>query len=277
MRLSLIAASTFAALITLPALAEEAAAPSPVTGNFSVVSDYRFRGLSQSYKLPAVQGGIDYVSPVGVYAGTWLSSISGNQYINGASLEWDMYGGYRGTIVEDLSYDVGGLYYYYPGAHYANAAKTKYNNFEVYGALTYKWITAKYSHTLTNFFGTKNETYGGACEYAVVGGNADNCFTAEPGNSKGSGYFDLSANFPIAEKLTLNTHVGHQSVKNYSKLAYTDWKLGVTYDLSGWALGAAVIGTNAKKGFWYACKTSDANSCKKIGENTLVLSVSKTF
>ena len=71
--------------------------------------------------------------------------------------------------------------------------------------------------------------------------------------------------------------MGHQTVKNYRKLAYTDWKLGVTKDVSGWALGAAVIGTNAKKGFWYVCEVSDANSCKKIGANTLVLSGSKTF
>lgn len=274
MRLSMIAASLFAALVTVPAIAEEAAAPSPVTGNFSIVSDYRFRGISQSYKQPAVQGGIDFTSASGVYLGTWLSSISGNQYTNGASLEVDMYGGYRGTIAGDLGYDVGGLYYYYPGAYYNVAAKTKYNNFEVYGALTYKWASLKYSRTATNFFGTKNDTYGGACESSAVGGDASNCFTAEPGNSKGSGYFDLSANIPVSEKLTLNTHLGHQSVKNYGKLAYSDWKVGVTYDLSGWAVGAALIGTNAKKGFWYACNTS---SCKKIGENTVVLSVSKTF
>lgn len=277
MRFSTIVISLLSILPALPVLADEAPASSSLTGNFGIVSDYRFRGISQSYKLPAVQGGIDYVHSSGAYVGTWMSSISGNQYMNGSSLEWDVYGGYRGMISGDLGFDVGGLYYYYPGAHYANTDKTKYDNFEFYAALTYKWVSLKYSHTLTNFFGTKNETYGGSCENPTIGGNPDNCFEATPGSSRGSGYLDLSANYPLSEKLTLNAHLGHQMVKHYGKLDYTDWKLGVTYDLSGWALGAAVVGSNAKKGFWYACKSSDAGSCKKIGENTVVLSVGKTF
>lgn len=277
MRLSTIALSLLGVLSALPALAEEAPAPNPLTGNFSIVSDYRFRGISQSYKLPAVQGGIDYTHSSGAYVGTWLSNVSGNQYPNGASLEWDLYGGYRGTISGDLGYDVGGLYYYYPGSHYNVAAKTKFDNFELYAALTYKWASLKYSHTLTNFFGTNKDTYGGLCENTVVGGNASNCFDADPGNSRGSGYIDLSANYPLSEKLVLNAHLGHQMVKNYGKLDYTDWKLGVTYDLSGWAVGAAFVGSNAKKGFWSACKVSDAGSCKKIGENTVLVSIGKTF
>jgi len=282
MRASLIAVSVLTALVTFPAFADDvpaaasapAAEPSPLTGNFSIVSDYRFRGISQSYKLPAVQGGLDYTHSSGAYVGTWMSSVSGNMYTNGASLEWDMYGGYRATIAGDLGFDVGGLYYYYPGAHFADPGKTKFNNFELYGALTYKWASFKYSRTVTNYFGTKTETYGNSCENAAVGGNTSNCLGT--GNSKGSDYFDLSGNIPLTEKLTLNTHLGHQSIKNYSKMAYTDWKIGATYDLSGWAVGAALIGTNAKKGFWYTCETN-GSSCKKVGENTVVLSVSKTF
>lgn len=279
--LSLAPAISFAQTAPAAEAAPAAAAPaSPhtLTGNLTLASDYRFRGISQTFKRPAIQGGVDYGHSSGLYLGTWASNVSGNQYLNGNGMEWDFYGGYKGTISGDFGFDVGGLYYWYPGAHYADSGKTKYDNFELYGAVSWKWLSLKYSHTLTNFFGTKTATYGGVCENSAVGGDDDNCFRADPGNSKGSGYWDLTANYPLMDKLTLVGHVGHQSVKHYSKLNYTDWKLGVTYDLNGWMLGAAYVDTNANKGFWNACKTSSPTlDCKKLGEATLVVTVGKTF
>lgn len=274
MRVNMIAASLIAAFATLPAFAEDAAAPavaadaaapaaapaSPIVGNFAIVSDYRFRGISQTYKQPAVQGGLDYTHSSGAYAGTWMSNVSGNSYNNGASLEWDLYGGYRQTIVDKLGFDVGGLYYYYPGAFYTADGKTKYNNFETYAALTYDWASLKYSYAVTNFFGTKTATAG----------------AFGSGDSKGSGYLDLSANIPLMDKLTFNAHVGHQSVKHYNKMAYTDWKAGLTYDLTGWQVGAAIVGTNARDEVYTTCDTTGGH-CKKTGTNTLVLSVGKSF
>lgn len=278
MRLPILASALLSAFAALPALAAEEmpASPHSFTGNMSIVSDYRFRGISQTYGLPAVQGGLDYSHSSGAYVGTWLSNVSGNQYYNGASLEMDVYGGYK-LPLGDFTLDLGALYYYYPGAHYGVAAKTKYDNLEAYVGLSYKVVSFKYSHTLSNFFGVNKDTYGGACQSTTVGGDGGDCFDADPGKSSGSGYFDLSANIPLSEKLTLNSHLGYQSVANYGKLNYTDWKLGATYDLNGWGLGAAIVGSSAKKGFYYACKVSDSGSCKKTGENTLVLSVSKAF
>lgn len=275
MRKTLIA-SALAAISAIPALAIAADAP-PVTGNFTIASDYRFRGISQTYKLPAVQGGIDYAHSSGAYVGTWMSNVSSNSYPNGASLEWDMYAGFKTEVAKDTTVDVGVLYYYYPGAKYNTATRDdKYNNTELYIAGSYKWLTAKYSYTLSDFFGTKTSTYGGVCENPTYG-NGGNCISADPGGSKGSGYLDLTAAYPITDKLTLNAHIGHQKIKNYSQLDYTDWKLGVSYDLNGWSLSAAYIDTNANKGFYYTCETGNAASCKKLGEGTIVLSVGKTF
>jgi len=87
-----------------------------LTGNLTIVSDYRFRGISQSYRLPAVQGGIDYTHSSGFYLGNWNSSVSGNSYNNGASLETDLYGGYRFEPMKDVTADLGVLFYIYPGA-----------------------------------------------------------------------------------------------------------------------------------------------------------------
>lgn len=252
MRMSIIAVALLSALSNLTAKAEEAPATT-FTGNLSVVSDYRFRGISQTYKLPAIQGGLDYSHASGFYIGTWMSNVSSNSYSNGNSMEWDGYGGYR-FPVGPVTLDFGGLYYYYPGAHYTGT-DTKYDNFDLYGAATWKWLTFKYSYTVTDFFGIKEETYGG-------------------GDSKGSVYYDLSANVPISEKFSLNAHIGRQTVENYGYLSYTDWKLGATYDLSGWLLSAAYIDTNASDEWYVACNDKD---CKKTGSSTVVVSLSKTF
>jgi len=261
--------------------AQTAAAPAPasphtLTGNLALATDYRFRGISQTYKLPAVQGGIDYSHASGFYLGTWASNVSGNQYPNGASLEWDFYGGYKSAISGDLGFDVGLLYYWYPGAHYNVSTKDKFNNTELYGALTYIGMSLKYSHTLSDFFGVKTNTYGGSCQSALTG-DATDCFAAAPGGSKGSGYLDFTVNYTINDKLELVGHVGHQSVRHYGKLNSTDWKLGLDYDLNGWVLGAAYVDTNAKKGWYTVSDPGSPASYKKVGEATLVLSVSKAF
>lgn len=279
MRKSLIAAS-LAALSAFPMIAAAAdapASPHTFTGNLTIASDYRFRGISQTYKNPAVQGGIDYTHASGFYLGTWLSNVSGNQYLNGAGLEWDVYGGFKFAATKDLTLDIGVLQYYYPGAKYGVPTADKYDNTELYVGATWKWLSAKYSYTTSDFFGTKTATYGGVCENANVGGNAANCLPANPGGSKGSGYLDVSAAYPINDKLTLLAHVGRQTVANYGALSYTDWKLGLNYDLNGWTLGAAYIDTNANKGFWAACELSTPTNCKKLGESTVVVSVSKSF
>jgi hypothetical protein len=237
-----------------------------------IASDYRFRGISQTFLQPAIQGGVDYSHASGIYLGNWDSSVSGLSYANGAGIEMDFYGGWKGAVAKDVTLDVGLLQYYYPNAKIVSGAgtKTKYDTLELYVGASYKWFTAKYSHTLSDYFGVKTDTFGGVCNKDGV-----DCFDAAPGNSKGSGYLDLSASYEIMPKLTLVAHVGQQKVKNYSKLDYTDYKLGVTYDMQGWLLGGAIIGTNADEKFYYL--TDQSNKTQEIGKAGVVLSVSKTF
>ena len=64
--------SAFAA----PAFAEEAPASAHTfTGNVGFVSDYVFRGISQTQNHPAIQGGFDYNHASGFYVGTWASNV----------------------------------------------------------------------------------------------------------------------------------------------------------------------------------------------------------
>src|SRR5690606_32641568 len=99
----LIAASATAFAFAVPAAAfaqaDAPAAQSPhtFTGNFALVSDYRFRGISQTDRDPAIQGGFDYAHSSGFYIGNWNSSVTTDLYNGGAGLEMDFYAGFKPT------------------------------------------------------------------------------------------------------------------------------------------------------------------------------------
>ena len=235
--------------------ADAAPAPTPehtFTGNIGFFSQYIFRGLSQTDRDPALQGGLDYAHSSGLYAGTWASNISWlkenastasplvtqGSYNRGGSLEWDFYGGYKMTF-GDFGVDVGTLYYWYPGK--INPAVQgltpgievpKADTWEVYSGVSWKWLTAKLSVSIMDkTFGVRD--------------------------TRGTAYLDLSANVPLGDfykpltGLTLNAHWGWQKYRgtdprnnayyaaafggrtpdNDDIFSYKDVKLGVTYAL----------------------------------------------
>lgn len=116
--LPLVLASAATLLAATPAFAQ-ATAPAPeytLGYNVGVVTDYRYRGISQSRLDPALQGGIDFSHKSGFYVGAWASTI---KWIKDAgaskgSMELDLYAGYKGEIAKDLGFDVGYLRYEYP-------------------------------------------------------------------------------------------------------------------------------------------------------------------
>lgn len=251
-----------------PAVTEKS--PYALSANLGLVSDYRFRGISQSYRLPAVQGGFDLTHTSGLYLGNWDSSVSGNSYNNGASLEMDLYGGYRFEPVKDLNADVGLLFYVYPGARLNIApgvpGHTRYDNTEVYASLGSGPISAKLSVALTDYFGLKAETAG----YAYAAALADH------GSSRGTAYVELNYSLDLGHQLTGTAHVGRTIVRHYQELSYTDLKLGLSRELLGVTLGAALVATDASRHL-YQVADAGGNSPKKTGTPTLVVSVLKTF
>jgi uncharacterized protein (TIGR02001 family) len=235
-------ATALAAAAALPGLASaQATSPHSVSGNMGIFSDYRFRGFSQTFEQPAIQGGIDYSHASGFYLGNWNSNVSSLVYTDG-SIEMDFYGGYK-FDAGPIGLDVGLLQYYYPGAA---AGGVKYDTVEAYVAGSWKWVTLKYSVTTGDFFGVPD--------------------------SDGSGYLDLSASYEVAPKLTLSAHYGKQTVKNNSAADYADYKLGLSYDLGGWALGLAYIDTDTTGNF-----TNAAGETKDLAKSTVVFSVGKSF
>ena len=271
--LSLLCAAAAAQTQTPGEASATAVAPAPtpaVTGNFNVVSDYRFRGLAQSWGQPAVQGGIDYTHASGFYLGNWNSSVSSNSYNNGASLEMDLYGGYRFEPVKDWAVDIGVLRYQYPGARLNSAPGTptgeKYDNTELYVGLTQGPFNAKLSYAVTDYFGLNSTTAG----YAYW-----NSLPAR-GDSKGTTYLDLNYNADMGNQLTLGLHLGYTSVHNYGELSYADYKLSLAKAVGGFNLGLALVGTNADTTFYQAGNSAGMDP-QKLGKTALVLSVGKTF
>ena len=247
------------------AVAQTAAPASPhsLTGNMTLATDYRFRGISQTFRGPTLQGGFDYSHSSGLYLGNWNSNVSTNQFNNGAGIEIDIYGGYKWEVAKGVTADVGLLYYYYPGAEIA-ALRKKYNNGEIYFGGTWQWLSVKYSYGLTDFFGLNGTT-------------SNALFTLAPnGSSKGSGYLDITGNWEVAPKTTLTAHVGRQTIKNYGAASYTDYKLGIAKDYGFATVGLAVVGSNANAA-QYTITSTGGTSIRDVGRPSAVLSVSKTF
>jgi uncharacterized protein (TIGR02001 family) len=247
MRKSLLGLSLAAALAAPGLASAQAAASSPhtVAGNATLASDYRFRGLTQTFEEPAFQGGFDYTHSSGFYAGNWNSNISDTLYA-GSPLEMDFYAGWKPTF-GPITADIGVLYYFYPGSD--SPALGKIDNTEVYVGATWKWISLKYFHAVSDFF-------------------------AAP-DTKGSNYIDLTASLDLGRGFGVVGHVGHQKVKNFGDLDYTDYKLGVTKDIGGWVFGLAYIDTDAEEALYTF--TNAVGKAVNIGDATVVLSVSKTF
>ncbi len=110
--------SAFAIAIATPAVAQDTAPSNPaitVSGSVGVVSDYRFRGVSQSDEEIAVQGGITIAHDSGFYVGTWGSNLAGWGTFGGANLELDLIGGFKTKLGEGTTLDVGLTWYMYPG------------------------------------------------------------------------------------------------------------------------------------------------------------------
>lgn len=245
----LTAASTVLAALLATAgassFAQTAATPeSTLSYNIGAVTDYRYRGISQSRLKPAVSGGVDFSHASGAYVGVWASSIQWVKDAGGdGKVEVDIYGGYKGAA-GPVSYDVGVLTYQYPSA----ALSVSPNTTEIYGAATMGPATLKYSHALTNTFGFAN--------------------------SKNSGYLDLSATFDVGNGFTVVPHIGRQRIAGSGNgdFSYTDFSVAVTKDFGkGLSVTATVLGTDAKDGSYIT------PAGKNTGKNGVTLGVKYAF
>jgi uncharacterized protein (TIGR02001 family) len=204
-----------AVAVAASTLATPALANNSLAFNVGAVTDYRYRGISQSRLKPALQGGLDYTAG-SFYVGAWGSTIQWIKDGGGkADVEIDLYGGYKFELAKGTLLDLGVLTYQYP----SNGLKPSANTTEVYGALTFGPVTAKYSQSTSNLFGFAG--------------------------SKGSGYLDITGTFEVAG-ITVTPHIGRQTVKKNSAYTYTDYSITLSKEMAGVVWSAALIDTNTK-------------------------------
>jgi uncharacterized protein (TIGR02001 family) len=257
-----LSAIALAAAATLSSGTVLAQAPAPaatpdivVTGNFSITSDYRFRGISQNNLDPAVQGGFDVAHSSGLYIGTWGSNVSRWAATDTGSLELDLYGGYKFEVA-GMPLDVGVISYMYP----SSLKNGKVNTQEAYVGTAFGPATFKVSYVIgEDYFGT----------------------TADGKSASGTTYYDLTLGKEIAPKLTASIHAGYTDYKesafSYSgKMSYSDYNVGLAYDLNGFILSAKYFWNDAKAGTKAYATSADAPT-GNLAKDGFAVSLTKAF
>ncbi len=193
------------------------AATADVTGSVAFTTDYVFRGISQTDENPAVQGALNYNHESGVYAGIWGSNVDFNDGSD-ASMELDAYLGYAGSM-DALGYDVGAIYYAYPGAD------ADYDYWELKGTVSYSFENAALAPKLS-----------GSIFYSPD-------FFLETGTAV---YYTAGLTLNLPEAFALNMSVGYQDLDDDQNAVddYTDWKVGVSKELAGLLFDLSYTDTN---------------------------------
>lgn len=216
-------------------------AQADISANAALVSDYRFRGISQSNENAAIQAGFDYGFENGFYVGTWGSSVDFDSVVDySGSLELDFYGGWGREVGENSSIDVGYIYYAYPGDD--NGADGDYQ--EIYFNYSWKDLGLGVAYS--------DDYYGGTGKFWYLQANYD---------------------WSFAENWALALHAGYNdfdedSILSSDKGSYVDYSVGVTWSVVGVDLGLAWVGSDLDE---------DDVFDTSWGDDTAVFSISKSF
>ena len=198
---------------------EEAEGPITISGGATIVSDYRFRGVSLSDKDFAFQPTLTVSHESGFYVGIWASNIAANV---GDDVEVDLYAGFAGG--DAVTYDIGATYYVYPGV-------SGINYYEVIGKI------------------------GTGIGPATVGATV--AYVPEQDNVGGDDNIYVAANAAIAlpdSPISIVGSVGFEDGAFADEKI--DWSLGLTAEVAGFTVGAAYVDTNRRTTF--AFKDSSA-------------------
>ncbi|WGL15154.1 TorF family putative porin [Microbulbifer bruguierae] len=188
------------------------------SANVGVVSDYRFRGVSQTDGGPAVQGGVDLDLGNGVYLGTWASQVDFAWGMDETKFEQDFYAGYAGETAGGMGYDVGYIYYAYHGSDWDEDYQ------EVYGSLSFGDASVGFAYSDDYWAKT------GSFMYLSAGYS-----------------FALPSDIALDLSAGLNMFDEEVGFLNGSD-SYIDYSVSVGKEFGGLALSASVVGTDASKG-----------------------------
>jgi uncharacterized protein (TIGR02001 family) len=222
------------------------AAQAELTGTITGVSDYDFRGITQTGHDPALQGSIDYAHDSGFYVGAWASSSLDFGNCCDENYEIDYYGGFRGG--DAVTFDVGAIYYSYPGT----SVNVDYP--EIYGGLGWQWLSGKVWYSPD--FGSTGDT---------------------------AWYYEVNGNWSLPANFGLSAHIGYSDGDYWDSAyngSYSDWAVGVTYALGHFTLGLKWIDGSDLEDLDDFCPGTSCGNINKDAFSTdarAVFSVSTTF
>lgn len=218
------------------------------SANVALSTDYRFRGISQTTEDPALSGGFDYAyTPLGFYAGVWASNLDfGVPDPDPADLEIDYYAGFSGEVGQGIGWDIGGLYYSYPGSD-TGPGVADYDYFEVYGSLGYDFGSFDVSGGLSY-----------SPDYFFESGDAL--------------YVSADVGIPLPGDFSLAGHIGHQSIDDNAQFGtpdYLDWSVGVSKSYGIFSFDLSYVDTELSKAECFG----GASSC----DSTVIFTISAGF
>lgn len=212
--------------------------PGEFSGNVGIGTDYTFRGVSQTDENPAIQGGFDWSHESGVYLGVWGSNVDFDDG-DEATLEMDFYGGIAGEV-SGITWDVGVIYYAYPGAN---------------DNLDYDYVEGKVA--LGYDFGVAS--IGGSVFYSPE-------FFGDSGDAV---YAELAAAAPLPYGFGIEGLVGHQWIDDNATFGlpdYLTWTIGLTYSIEGFDLALSYVDTDIS-----------GSRCDDICDARALFTVSRSF
>lgn len=266
-----------------PVMAQDETAPPPpitVSGSAAVVSDYRFRGVSQSDQEFAVQGGLTVAHESGVYVGAWGSNLAGWGTFGGANLELDLIGGVKLPVGGAGILDVGATYYLFPGG----ADRTDF--VEPYAKLT--GTIGPASLTAGVAYAPHQVALG---RWFFTGASAALGTPDDPGDKEDNLYLwgDFAAAIP-ATPVTLRAHIGRSDGNrglgpNATSVAptgrYWDWSLGADLvALKGLTFSVSYVDTDisdSEAAYLRPSFSKGQDGTGNIAGATIVASVTASF
>ena len=188
------------------------------SGNFTLASDYRFRGHSQTDHRAALQGGIDYAGASGLFAGLWASTINFNDAQNSPA-EVDFTAGYSHSFSDTTQASLAAAYYWYPDSEPAD-----YDFFEIIGTVSHDVAGVTLSGEWTYSFDYSGST---GASTGITGG--------------------IELPVPVADWLSASAHVGYQWIDDNASYGVPDWlfyDIGMTATWRLFALDVRYTGTD---------------------------------
>ncbi|MCW4472050.1 TorF family putative porin [Xanthomonas sp. H13-6] len=182
---------------------------SPISWEIGAVSDYVFRGASQTDENPTGQAGITYTAPFGLYVGTWASGVDFGD--GDPDFEVDYFVGYGFDIGDSVNFDVMLNRYTYPGASELN-----------------------YNELITTTSFAENYSLTVAYSNDVWASDTDGW------------YYGIGGEWGLPNDFSLSASIGRSTFDSGVAEDYTDWGVGVSKSFGIVSVGLNYYGTDSK-------------------------------